>query len=258
MKYKLLFILILYSQLCFGQFYGSPNEEFFRVSGDAILRIEPDQVVFSLGVQSRGEDLPFTKKENYAIISRAIKYCKEQGISEKYIQTDYLSIKPFYDHGYDLKVDGFEVKQSLTIILEDLNKYEKILTDLLNLGINIVENIDFRTTKLKENRYKVRSMAIEAAKEKAIFLTEQVDIELEEIINITESTQNPIPSFNRYNYANISQNIVQNYHGETGDSPLAIGMLSLKANVSLTYRIKNWKQPLNVQPYFKIKYGSKS
>ena len=100
-----------------------------------------------------------------------------------------------------------------------------------------MNNVEFRTTNLKENRYKVRKMAIEAAKEKAEFLTNEIGIKLGKIVNIGETVNNPANSFSRNNYANVSQNVVQFDTGGTEDSTLALGMLSLKVTVNLTYEI---------------------
>ena len=228
------------SQLCLGQFYGNLNagEKTFRVSGDAILRIQPDQVVLSLGVETRGKELIDTKNKNYEIVNKAIEYCKEQGIPERYIQTDYIRINPHYSYGNDVIVDYYSVNQSISIVLEDLDKYERILTELLKLGINKVDNIEFRTTKLKEYRYQVRKMAIEAAKEKAKFLSNEVDIKLGEIINIGETVTNPTNSFSRSNYANTSQVMVQSFSNGTVDSgALSVGLLSLKATITLVYKV---------------------
>ena len=239
MKYLIasLFALTSFSLSAQMYPYNPNNKQIFRSSGDAILRIQPDQVVLSLGVESRGKDLIKTKDETYKKLSASIKYCKEQGIPDKYIQTDFIRINPHYDYGSDVIIDYYSVTQKFSIIIEDLDKYETLLTELLNLGINKVNNIEFRTTKLKENRYKVRKMAIEAAKEKAKFLADEIDIKLGKIINISESTNNPVNSFSRSNYANISQNIVQSDGGGFDGSTLAIGMLSLKANVNLTYEL---------------------
>lgn len=240
MKNILTTMLCILSLQAFGQIYGYNNSggQTFRSSGDAILRIQPDQVVLSLGIESRGKNLLETKKENHDRLSASIKYCQNNGIPDKYIQTDYIRINPHYDYGSNVSIDYYSVSQSFSIIIDDLNKYEIFLTDLLSLGINKVNNIEFRTTQLKENRYKVRKMAIEAAKEKAEFLSNEIGIELGQIINISESTQNPVNSFSRSNYANVSQNVVQFNSGGIEDSTLAIGMLSLKANATLTYEIK--------------------
>jgi len=238
MKYLLILIITLSSNFVFGQFYGNSDTKIFRSSGDAILRIQPDQVVLSLGVESRGKELIQTKEKNYKIQNDAISYCKSQGIPDKYIQTDFVRINPHYSYGNDVIIDYYSVVQSVSIIIEDLEKYEQILTDLLNIGVNKVNNIEFRTTNLKENRYKVRKMAIKAAKEKADFLTSEIGIKLGKIINIGETVNNPTNSFSRSNYANISQNIVQSNTGGIENSTLAIGMLSLKATVNLTYEIE--------------------
>lgn len=64
--------------MMFCQYYGNTNQPSFRSSGDAILRIQPDQVVLSLGVESRGKELLDTKEKNYQILTAAINYCKNQ------------------------------------------------------------------------------------------------------------------------------------------------------------------------------------
>ncbi len=240
MKYIITILITFNSLQAIGQIYGYNNsrKQTFISSSSATLRIQPDQVVLSLGIESRGKDLLTTKNENHKKLSASIKYCQDNGIPDKYIQTDYIRIYPNYHTSHSINIDYYSVSQSFSIILDDLGKYEQILTDLLTLGINKVNNIEFRTTQLKENRYKVRKMAIDAAKEKAKFLASEIGIELGEIINISESTQNPVNSFSRHNYANISQNVLQYDSGEIEDSTLAIGMLSLKANVTLTYEIK--------------------
>tara|TARA_R110002072_G_scaffold55904_3_gene145083 strand:+ start:1933 stop:2682 length:750 start_codon:yes stop_codon:yes gene_type:complete len=236
-------LLIIGFLFCFqfsnGQFFNNGNGDNFIVQGDAILRIQPDQVVFSLGVESRGKDLLSTKNENYAILKKAIEYCKRQKIEEKYIQTDYVHISPHFEYGGDVTIDYYNVSQSFSIVLEDLDKYEEILSELLNLGINQVKNIEFRTSKLKEYRYQVRKMAIEAAKEKAEFLSGEVNIELGEITNISEYVSPPQSSFGNRNYANYSQNSAQSFSGNfSGTNALSVGLLSLKASIQLTYSLK--------------------
>ncbi len=110
-----------------------------------------------------------------------------------------------------------------------------MLFALLDIGINRIEDINFRTTKMKEYRYKVRKMAIKAAKDKAKFLSDETGIKLIKILSISEQVQNPRNSFYNTNYANIAQNVYQNYtSGDTAES-LSVGMISIKAKMTLTY-----------------------
>lgn len=238
MKKTLLFVFIISFQIVNAQVYMETSNNLFRVSGDAILRVPPNQVVLSLGVESRGKALAPTKQKNADIMQKAMGFCKKEGVPEKYIQTDYIRINPHYEYRNEVTIDYYSVNQSISVVIDDLDKYELILTELLNIGINQVNDIEFRTTELKEHRFKVRKMAIEAAKEKAEFLTKEVEIELDKIINIEESTNNPVNSFSRSNYANLSQNIVQNTTAGIDGSSLSVGLLSLKATITLTYSLK--------------------
>lgn len=240
---RILFTILvgLFSFQAIGQVYGLPNstKRYFTSSGDAILRIQPDQVVLSLGVESRSKDLLVAKKDNYKRLSASIKYCKDNGIPDKFIQTDYIQINPHYNYNNDINVEYYSVSQSFSIIIEDIEKYEEFLTSLLELGINKVKNIEFRTSQLKEHRQRVRKMAIAAAKEKAEFLTNEIGIELDKTVNIKESTRNPVNSFGNRNYANNVQNVVR-YNSEDMDgSSLAVGMLSLRSEVTLTFEVKD-------------------
>lgn len=238
MKYLLILTLLIPYHVIYGQSQENESKQTFFLSGDAILRIQPNQVSLTLGVIKRGKELLPTKHENYDIIKNAIKYCKKEGIPEKYIQTDYIRINPKYNHHTNTDIDSYEVVQTISILLSDLEKYEQFLTELLEIGINQVYDIQFRTTEMEKYRYEVRKMAIKAAKDKAQFLAGEVGIKLGDIINIRESINLPSNSFNSMNYANFAANTLSGYGNGTDDSALSIGLISLKATVNLTYEIK--------------------
>lgn len=236
---KLISVLI-FSLTCIisnGQNLNLSNNQTLYVTGDAIVRIQPNQIVLSLGVESRGKNLVETKLKNYKIMQNAILHCKKNNIPEKYIQTDFVNIRPVYQYNNYTEMDYYSVNQSISIVLEDLKIYEELLTELLELGVNQVHNIEFRTTELKKHRQKVRKLAIEAAKEKGKFLAQELGLQLGKIINVRESLSSPTKSFSRHNYANESQNIIQdvNVNGDYGT--LSLGMISIKASMTLTYNI---------------------
>ena len=89
---KIITLILLLPFMSFAQFNNIKNstQENFTVSGDAILRIQPNQVVLYLGVESRGKELFKTKEKNYSILSKAINYCKEMKI-QPYIYINICS-----------------------------------------------------------------------------------------------------------------------------------------------------------------------
>jgi uncharacterized protein YggE len=226
------FCLVL--NLTFSQQMNSIKNE-FSVTGEAIVRVQPNQVILQLGVENRGKDLLETKSKNATIISKAIAYCKSKGIADKHIQTDYVRMTPTYNYNNQSDLNYYTVDQSLSITMENLDQYEEVLTELLKIGINKVEGVSFNNTNLKENRTTARKLAIKAAKEKALFLASEVGIQLGEITNISEYSQNLGTGFlNR----SLSQNIVQNMGRDSEVAGLSIGMIPVQASITLTYSIK--------------------
>lgn len=229
--------VLMVSFLCFTGLAQNDTkmEKEFQVQGEAVVRVQPDQVVLQLGVESRGEDLVATKKENSNIIAKAVSFCKEKGILEKHLQTDYIRINPRYNYNKDSTLEFYSVDQSLSVTIEKLDTYEEILTELLKIGINKVTNINFRTTELKENRMKARKLAVAAAKEKAEFLANEVGLELGAISNVSEYSAS---TYSGLRGQAISQNVVQNVNSASDFEGISVGMIPISASVTLTYRIK--------------------
>jgi uncharacterized protein YggE len=238
MKNKIFMTLMLLFVLS-GFSLAQDNKQYFKVEADAIVRVKPDKAVVDVGVISKGKNLADTKKKNADIIKKTIEYCKKSGIPEKNIQTDYLSIRPEYK-SYDTYETYFIIEQRLTIILEELSKYDEVLTELLNFGINQVNSINFQVNDLKKYRNEARKLAIAAAKERAEYLSKEVGIKLGNIVNMSDYTSNWYPRIMSATANIMSQNVSQSVGSQGSDSydTLAPGMVSVKANIGLTYEIK--------------------
>jgi uncharacterized protein YggE len=243
---KKVFFASLVSAFIFtGICLADNNKQYFTVEADAIVRVKPDKVVLNVGIDKRGKNLGETKRKCSDILKKAIEYCKKEGIQEKNIQTDYINIRPVYKE-YDNYETQYFVEQNISIILENVSKYDEFLTALIDLGINQVNYIDFQVNDLKKYRNESRKLAIAAAKERAAFLAQEAGFKLGDIVNLTDYSRNWFP-FGRYGGANMLSNVSQNMaqsggtDGGNSDNPdtLAPGMVSVKSNIVLTYEIKN-------------------
>jgi len=236
MKQVILIVFCLWGTSTFSQEINTAKNE-ISVTGEATVRVQPNQVILQLGAETRGKDLLKTKSKNSDIISKAIAYCKSKGIAEKHIQTDYIRMTPSYNYNSLGELNYYNVDQSLSITLEQMEIYEEILTELLKIGVNKVQGANFSTTDLKENRIKARKLAIEAAKEKAVFLASEVGIKLGKITNVSEYATNN-NYFELMSSAAMSQNVIQNIGGDSTVQGLSVGMIPIRASITLTYQIK--------------------
>src|SRR5262245_10018249 len=123
---------------------GSANT--ISVSGEAEVRVVPDEVVLSLGVESFDPVLKTAKAANDDRIKRTIAAARNLGVPAENIQTDYIGIEPRYrDGNIALELQGYVVRRTVIVRLRDVSRFEGLLTDALDAGVTHVHGIEFRT-----------------------------------------------------------------------------------------------------------------
>lgn len=214
-------------------------------SGEADVKVVPDEVTLTLGVETSDKDLETAKNQNDARVKRILAVAKEAGIDPRQMKTDYLSLEPRYDSRNNERIFlGYWVRKSLTITLRDVSKFEDVLSRSLAAGANYVHGVDFRTTELRKHRDRARSMAIKAAQQKAIDLAAELGQKVGKPRSIQEGGSGWYSGYGSWwgshwgNYA--SQNAVQNAGAMSSseEGPLALGQISVRASVSVTFELE--------------------
>ncbi len=215
------------------------------VSGSASVKVAPDQVLLTIGVETVAPGLAFAKSENDARVKKVLAALRSAGAEEKSLQTDHVSVEPRYE--YDGKngqrLVGYAVRRSAVATLKDVKKFEGLLSAALEAGANHVHGVDFQTTKLREHRDEARRLAIKAAREKAELLAGELGQKLGRPTAISEGNSRwwmPYGSWGGRG-AMMAQNAVQNAGGggpSSEDSTVALGQISVDADVSVTFELQ--------------------
>ena len=222
----------------------TPPSRTISVSGDAEVRVVPDEVILNVGVENGDKVLKVAKVANDAAIHRALEVATRHGVASKDVQTDFLSIEPVYHREQVVSnLIGYVVRKSVTIRLRDISKFEALFADLLDAGVNTVHGVEFRTSELRKHRDQARLLAIKAAREKAQALAEAAGKKLGETLTINEGGggwYSPYGSWWGRGYGFAAQNVVQNSGGSGGttEGNLAPGQITVTANVSLTIALE--------------------
>jgi len=215
------------------------------VNGEAELRVVPDEVTLSLGVETFNLVLATAKSDNDARITRTIAVAKRAGVPSERIQTDFLSIEPRYrDGNIALDLLGYVVRRTVVIRLGEISKFESLLTDALGAGVTHVHGVDFRTTELRRYRDEARTMALKAAREKATLLSKELGRNLGEVLSINEASYGYFSSYGswwgggRWNMQ--TQNVVQSFGGAAmaSDSAMAPGQISIRVSVGASFNLE--------------------
>lgn len=166
------------------------------VTGNAEIRVKPDEVILNLGIETNDLKLDVAKNENDARVKRVLALGKAAGIEDKHIQTEYLNIEPRYRDYEDKRVFlGYWVRRSVALTLRDVTKFDDLLTKVVEGGANYVHGIEFRTTDLRKYRDQAREKAIVAAREKAEALSGALGLKLGKAKMIDEGSGGWWPSY---------------------------------------------------------------
>ena len=216
------------------------------VNGDATVKVVPDEIILTLGVETRHKELTEAKSENDKRVRRVIALAKSYGVDPKHIQTDFINISPEYEYiNYDIdRIVGYRVGKTIVITLKDIDKFDGLYSDVLELGANYVHGIEFRTSELRKYRDQARALAIKAAEEKATALAAELGRSIGNPTHINENHSGWWSSYGRWWGSRwggmMSQNVVQNagLEGYTTEGGVAPGQIEVNASVSVTFELR--------------------
>ena len=201
------------------------------VSGEGKVKVTPDQAIITVGFQNSGKDAKEVKSLNDEVVDRIIKFLKKSGISATDYQTNAVSLNKNYD--YEKKKFNFQANQSLSITLKDLAKYDDIMMGLNDAGVNSIQGVEFKSSKMEEYETEARKKAMINAKQKAADFVSVLGQKVGKALLITDNSQVFIPQ-PMYKGNMMAMAAEESSPRET----LAIGEIIIITNVSVTFLLE--------------------
>tara|TARA_R100001369_G_scaffold92896_1_gene141004 strand:+ start:10654 stop:11340 length:687 start_codon:yes stop_codon:yes gene_type:complete len=199
------------------------------VNGEGTIKVIPDEVVIKSRIEHDGEDAQLVKKQNDEVVDAVIKYLKSQGVPEKNIQTDYVNLNKNYN--YDNKTYSYVANQAISIKLDDLKNYEKIMSGLLKAGLNRIDGVQFKSSKMESYMAEARKKAVIDAKSKATDYANALGQSIGKAISISELETNNFPPMYRMNEMKASSDVME-------QETIAPGELEIKTKVTVAFELK--------------------
>lgn len=222
------------------------NPGVITVTGEAEVRVVPDEVILTLGVETWDKYLKSAKSQNDERVKEVLRIAQAYGVEARHIQTDHISIEPRYEDNYEKKdLIGYFVRKTIVITLKDISKFDDLLTSVIDADVNYVHQIQFRTTELRKYRDEARALAIKAAQEKANALAGELGQSVGRPRTINEEQADWWSWYNSWWGAgwgnNMSQNVIQEAGGSsstTDDGTIAPGEITVNARVSVSFEFE--------------------
>ena len=227
MKKVLLILGILFVTMSNAQ--ENKQVPMINVSGEGKVKIAPDQALISISIETKGTKAAEVKQENDKKMDAILKFIKKSNIAPEDFQTQRISLNPNYD--YEKKKYNYIATQSVQILLKDLSKYDTLMEGLVNEGINRIDNVEFKSSKMLQLQSDARKLAIKEAKAKAEDFVSVLGQKVGKAIVISDNSQSYIPQPRMYAMKSMSMDKAESAPRET----LAIGEIEIIANVSVSF-----------------------
>jgi uncharacterized protein YggE len=237
-------IFLIFANQAIGQ--NVTDRALITVSGQAEVRVPPDEVVFTLEVESIDKDVLAAKKKTDESVKAVFAIATDNHIKPDDVQTSYISVEPKYNTD-DLEYEarrgvkrvfvGYEVSKTIAIRLRDISRFDPLLSDVLKAGITKLSNVAFRDSQIRKHKDQARVMAIKAAQEKAILLAREIGQTIGPAYSITEDGGARYPTSNN-TMQNSTSVISGDLSASESDSAIAPGLISVTAQVTVSFGLK--------------------
>jgi uncharacterized protein YggE len=224
--------LILLFVMATGSIFAQEAKQIPQISvtGEGKIKVIPDEAMVTFSIENTSKVAADAKKANDIIADNVLKLIKKKGIAVTDFQTQRMNLYKNYD--YTTKKNNYVANQTITIHLKDLTKYDDLMMDLVETGINGIQGVQFLSSKIKELEKQARKKALLDAKQKAADYVSVLDGQkLGKALLISENsyTNYPQPQFNR---------MMKSMAMESEATPteiLAIGEIEIASTVSVTF-----------------------
>jgi uncharacterized protein len=178
-------------------FIGTPiwaqleNIPLITVYGESVIQVKPDYVLIGLKVKKK------INVNNNAEARTIFEIFKKEDTKVSLFDFDEKNIYEGY-----IQYDSSNYIKEIFIKILDLNKLDKYLLEIYQLGFKDIIYVDYRITNLNEYKNKARIDAINSAKKKATLLANELGQMIGKAHNIEEIFMEEYNWYNIHNSKN--------------------------------------------------------
>jgi len=214
----------------------SPTIRTLATSADAQVKVTPDTVVVSAGVEIRGKK---TQEQAYTEMNTSISQVKSMlkalGIEDRFIQTSNLYVWAEYSYPEGRQVfDWYQASSTLSIRIEkkDDTVTNSLLDSLAKVSNIRVNGVSYDLSDKEAAYAEARNMALAKAKSKATEMARAAGVSIVSVQSISESVWGGAMPY----YQNVrSMDMVMEKSSETD---ISLGQVEYTASVQVTYEIR--------------------
>jgi uncharacterized protein YggE len=209
-----------------------------RTEGE--VRVKPDLATIQAGIVSEGKTAAEALAKNTPALAKLVEAVKAAGIAGGDVRTSQVMLIPRMTQPSASsspqprapKIDGYEARTGLTVIVRDVTKAGPLIDALAAAGANEMSGIMFGLANEDTAKDAARQKAAEAARARASLYAEKLGVKVGELVSIVEaeaeSPSRPMGEMRAYRMA------------AAGGAPMAVepGEITVSATLRTVWRIE--------------------
>lgn len=199
------------------------------VNGEGKIAVVPDQVEINFSVTNFGKEATEVKKLNDQTVTKVISFLKKNSIPPSDYKTTKVILNKMYDSNQ--KKYTYQASQSFVILLKDITKYDQLMLGLVDNGINTVNNIEFKSSKIEQYKTEARQLASLDAKKRANDYVSVLNQKIGRAVSIIDNSGYYQPLMHK----NIE--IAMGAEVQEAQQTIAIGEIEILSSVTITFAL---------------------
>ncbi len=202
------------------------------VYGQGEVRVLPDAVNISLGVEAFDQDMQTTRTKHDEATARLLDALEKSGIERQKIATTSIGILPVYKDDRERgEIIGFRCTKTILIELRDITQAESVIASAMTNGANRVNYVVPVVTARNEHQIEALSRAFRDASAKASVLATAMGGRVGRVISLKEGENGD------WSYAQQSFFGGGGGAGGSGGGTISFGEKTIGATMTVTFEI---------------------
>ncbi|KUL95000.1 hypothetical protein DK26_13135 [Bosea sp. WAO] len=168
-----------------------------RTEGE--VRVKPDLATIQAGIVSEGKTAAEALAKNTPALAKLVEAVKAAGIAGGDVRTSQVALVPRMTQPSASsspqprapKIDGYEARTGLTVIVRDIAKAGPLIDALAAAGANEMSGIIFGLANEDTAKDAARQKAAEAARARASLYADKLGVKVGELVSIVEAEAEP-------------------------------------------------------------------
>jgi uncharacterized protein YggE len=214
------------------------REPFLSVTGEGLVRAQPDMAIITLGVVSEAPNAGEALAANNRSMTGILDALRADGLESRDLQTSGFTVDPVYSQpprDYDgstpftPEIVGYRVSNNISVRIRELDRVGQILDRVVTLGANSISGPVFTVADPTPLEDQARRAAVRDALRKGELFADVAGETLGPIVRIEESVVIPPQP--------LPMGAAMRMEAADASVPIEGGELTFQAHVSVSWRL---------------------